>query len=80
MRPAGPEPTTATFLPVSGSWRTFFFQAPDSKVAAARFSLQMETGWLISPCLQSVSQAWVHTRPSASGKGTRSWMMLAALS
>ena len=70
MRPAGPAPTTATRLPVSGSWRTRLFHSPVSRTAAARFRRQTESGAVRSLRLHSASQSWLQMEPRVSGNGT----------
>ena len=78
MRPAGPEPTTATRRPVvaprgGGVRRSpLSLQATPPRSAAARLRALMETARLSFPLLQSSSQGAGHTLPSTPGKGTRS--------
>ena len=60
----------ATFLPVSGSWRTRSFHSPVSRTAAARLSLQMDNASCRLLRLHSPWQLCVQMLPSTSGKGT----------
>ncbi|MNN79202.1 hypothetical protein D3C81_1958250 [compost metagenome] len=68
-RPAGPEPTTATFLPVrlSGGWGTI---QPSSKpLSTMAFSIDLiVTGLPFIPTVHAPSQGAGQTRPVNSGK------------
>src|SRR2546427_156606 len=68
-RPAGPEPTTATVLPVRTTGRTGATQ-PSSNPLSMMFHsmIRMDTGSLLIPRTQADSQGAGHRRPVNSGK------------
>jgi len=68
-RPAGPEPTTATFCPC-GNWAGFATTQPSAKArsAIAHSLTLMVTGGALMPSTHDPSQGAGHTRPVTSGK------------
>ena len=79
-RPAGPEPTTATFLPVLRSAGCGATQ-PSSKArsATAHSMVLMVTGLSSMFSVQAASHGAGHTRPVTSGKLLVEWRLCAAL-
>src|SRR5437899_4467425 len=68
-RPAGPEPTIATVLPVRETGRTGATQPSSNPLSMMFHSMtRMDTGSLLMPSTQADSQGAGHRRPVNSGK------------
>ncbi len=76
VKPAGPDPTTATFLPVEGAFSGMKTSPLSLSQSAANLSsLPTATGWSFFPTIHTCSHwsSWGQTRPHIAGRLFRSF-------